>query len=60
MLLPHIGEAPGATSGARNSSVRASASGALMRLARTRASRPEEPCCRWFQSSMRASASSGW
>ena len=33
MLLPQIGEAPGATSGARNSSVRASAS-AVRHLAR--------------------------
>ena len=29
-------------------------------LARTRAIRPEEPCWRWFQSSMRASTSSLW
>ena len=41
-----------APAGARNSSVRASASAVVTLLARTRASSPEEPCCFWFQSSM--------
>jgi len=40
MLLPHIGELPPLTRPARNSSVRCCASATLVRLARTRASRP--------------------
>ena len=60
MLLPHIGEAPGTAWAARNSSVAASASARVTRLARTRASSPEPPCWRWFHSSMRASVGSSW
>ena len=60
MLLPHMGDVPAATSGVRNSSVRASASATLTLLPRTRASSPDELCCLWFQSSIRARTSSGW
>src|SRR5881275_2595342 len=42
MLLPHMGELPAVTSGARNSSVRCCATPSRVRLARTRASRPED------------------
>ena len=53
MLLPHMGERPRSTQDSRNASVSRSAAAASIRLASTRAVRPEPPCCLRFQSSMR-------
>jgi len=57
--LPHIGDLPGGTSGARKASIACSAWASLQREARTRSSRPERPCVDLFHWSIASSTVSG-
>ena len=58
--LPHIGDLPGGTSGARKSSRACSALASVQGDTRTRSTSPERPCVARFHWSSASSTAGGW